>query len=558
MDAKKYKMTLLIKNVTIKIEWIFGRKRMAYYKVLLADDEKEIRQGIIQKIDWQANGFILAGDAANGREALELAQKIHPDVVMTDIKMPFMSGLELGEILAVEMPLTKLVLFSGFDDFEYAKQAIQINASEYILKPVDSKEVTALLQKLKKQLDHEMKERRDVEILRQNYIQSLPLLRQQFFSSLIEGNFSEKKIQELMKQYHINLKANCWAVTIIKGDNKENGGKGSLSGQAELVPLSLQQIVTENLARLYQTITFLYNDALVVLSLFQKKENILGYVSAINRICDMAGEILELSVTAGIGSVCYQLSHLKYSFKGAINALEYRVLLDDRAIFIDDVEPKGMQLDESEQKILINAIKLDTPAMVEKTVNHMIDYFKEVNTSITQYQIYMTELLSELFKIVKSYQIDLNEIFGTDFKGYFAMQDYESLEELKKWMIEVCVKINMKIKRERLDSAKILTEKAKEFVQKNYGNSDVSVEMLCSYIHVSPAYFSTIFKKETGSSFISYLTNIRMEEAIKLLNTTDDKTYVISAKVGYTEPNYFSYVFKKHFGISPSKYRNSR
>lgn len=531
---------------------------MAYYKVLLADDEKEIRQGIIQKIDWKANGFILAGDAANGREALELAQKIHPDVVMTDIKMPFMSGLELGEVLAVEMPLTKLVLFSGFDDFEYAKQAIQINASEYILKPVDSKEVTTLLQKLKKQLDHEMKERRDVEILRQNYIQSLPLIRQQFFSSLIEGSFSERKIQELMKQYHIDLKANCWAVTIIKGDNKENGGKGSLSGQAELVPLSLQQIVTENLARLYQTINFLYNDALVVLSLFQKKEDILGYISAINRICDMAGEILELSVTAGIGSVCYKLSHLRYSLEGAINALEYRVLLDDRAIFIDDVEPKGMQLEESEQKALINAIKLDTPDGIEKTVNHMIDYFKEVNTSISQYQIYMTELLSELFKIIKSYQIDLNEIFGTDFKGYFAMQDYESLEELKKWITEVSVKINMKIKRERLDSAKILTEKAKEFVQKNYGNSDVSVEMLCSYIHVSPAYFSTIFKKETGSSFVSYLTNIRMEEAVKLLNTTDDKTYVISAKVGYTEPNYFSYVFKKHFGISPSKYRNNR
>ena len=215
---------------------------MAYYKVLLADDEKEIRQGIIQKIDWEANGFILAGDASNGREALELAEKIHPDVVMTDIKMPFMSGLELGEILAVEMPLTKLVLFSGFDDFEYAKQAIKINASEYILKPVDSKEVTILLQKLKKQLDHEMKERRDVEILRQNYIQSLPLLRQQFFSSLMEGNFSEKRIQTLMKQYQINLKANCWTVTVIRGDIKENGGKyiatyGQTEGSARMAYL---------------------------------------------------------------------------------------------------------------------------------------------------------------------------------------------------------------------------------------------------------------------------------------------------------------------------------
>ena len=304
----------------------------------------------------------------------------------------------------------------------------------------------------------------------------------------------------------------------------------------------------------------MYNDGLVILSLFQKKEEVLGYVSAINRICDMARDVLELSVTAGIGSVCYKLSHLRYSFEGALSALDYRVLLDDRAIFIDDVEPnaKGLQLDESEQKALINAIKLDTPDNIQKTVNHMIDYFKEVNTSISQYQIYMTELLSELFKIVKSYQLDLNEIFGTDFKGYFAMQDYESLEEVKKWLTEVSVKINVKIKRERLDSTKILAEKAKEFVQKNYGNSDVSVEMLCSHLHVSPAYFSTIFKRETGSSFVSYLTDIRMEEAIKLLNTTDDKTYIISAKVGYTEPNYFSYVFKKHFGISPSKYRNNR
>lgn len=533
---------------------------MAYYKVLLADDEREIRQGIIQKIDWKANGFVLAGDASNGREALELAEKIQPHVVMTDIKMPFMSGLELGQKLAMQMPLTKLVLFSGFDDFEYAKQAIQINASEYILKPVDSKEVTILLQKLKKQLDCEMKERRDVEILRQNYIQSLPILRQQFFSSLVEGSFSEERIWELAKQYEIDLKANCWAVTVIRGDTKENGGKGSLSGQAELVPLSLQQIVSENLARLYRTINFLYNDALIIISLFEKKEEVLGYVGAMNRICDMARDVLELSVTAGIGSVCHKLSHLQYSFEGAVNALEYRMLLDESAIFIDDVEPnkKAVQLDESEQKALISAIKLDTAEKIEKTVHHMIDYFKQANTAMNQYQIYMTELFSELFKIVRAYQLDIEEIFGTDFKGYFSMQDYESLEGLKKWLTDVCIKISGRIKRERLDSTKILAEKAKEFVQKNYGNSDVSVEMLCSYLHVSPAYFSTIFKKETGSSFISYLTDVRMEEAVKLLNTTDDKTYIISAKVGYTEPNYFSYVFKKHFGVSPSKYRNGK
>ena len=113
------------------------------------------------------------------------------------------------------------------------------------------------------------------------------------------------------------------------------------------------------------------------------------------------------------------------------------------------------------------------------------------------------------------------------------------------------------IKRERMDSAKLLAEKTKAFIKEHYMESDISVESLCYYLHVSPAYFSTIFKKETGVNFITSLTDVRMEEAIKFLNTTDDKTYIISSKVGYTEPNYFSYVFKKHFGVSPSKYRNT-
>ena len=132
-----------------------------------------------------------------------------------------------------------------------------------------------------------------------------------------------------------------------------------------------------------------------------------------------------------------------------------------------------------------------------------------------------------------------------------------SLDDLGGWIFEACYKISLMIKRERMDSAKLPADRTKEFIKEHYMESDISVETLCNYLHVSPAYFSTIFKKETGVSFITYLTDLRMEEAIKLLNTTDDKTYIISSKVGYTEPNYFSYVFKKHFGVSPSKYRST-
>ena len=142
---------------------------MEQYRVLLADDEAEIRQGISRKIDWAAQGFVLAGEAENGAEALELAEQIRPDVVLTDIKMPFMDGLELCRRLRRELPAAKLVVFSGFDDFEYARQAVSMGVSEYIMKPVNARELEEVLAGLRTQLEAQRQQRRDMEALRRRY-----------------------------------------------------------------------------------------------------------------------------------------------------------------------------------------------------------------------------------------------------------------------------------------------------------------------------------------------------------------------------------------------------
>ena len=126
---------------------------------------------------------------------------------------------------------------------------------------------------------------------------------------------------------------------------------------------------------------------------------------------------------------------------------------------------------------------------------------------------------------------------------------------MKEWFISKAIIVNDFIKKERVNSTHLLVEKAKKYIYENYSDSELSVEKMCKELHVSPTYFSTIFKKETEMNFVNYLTTIRLEEAVKLLNTTDDKTYVIAASVGYPEANYFSYVFKKKYGVSPLKYR---
>ena len=188
---------------------------MESYRVLLVDDEEDIRVGISRKIDWEGLGYALVGEAENGRDALELAESLQPDVVLTDIKMPFMDGLELCRILTERLPASKFVVFSGFDDFEYAKQAIQMNVSEYILKPINAPELTAVLERLHSQLDAERAERRDAQQLRERYEESLPLLRSLFLTRLLDGRVPQERVAELSERYDLALTGTAFTAAAV-------------------------------------------------------------------------------------------------------------------------------------------------------------------------------------------------------------------------------------------------------------------------------------------------------------------------------------------------------
>ena len=175
------------------------------YKIMLVDDEEEVRTSIIRKIDWQDAGFEVIGDAENGKEALEKIEQNEPDVVLTDIRMPYMDGLEMAENIRQRYPSIKIVIFSGFDEFEYAKKAIKLNVIEYILKPVNVEELTAILKKIKKNLDEEIEQKRNVTLLRESYIKSLPAIREHFLNDLIHGGMEEAQIEEKLNEYAIDV-----------------------------------------------------------------------------------------------------------------------------------------------------------------------------------------------------------------------------------------------------------------------------------------------------------------------------------------------------------------
>ena len=178
---------------------------MDKYSVLLVDDEEEVIQVIMKKINWEGLGFCVAGYANNGVKAFEMVEEFQPDVVMTDIRMPFMDGMELSRRIKAEYPATKILFFTGFDEFEYAKGAVHLEVEEYILKPVNSLELTNVFTELKIKLDQEISEKRNVEVLQKYYMESLPLLQANFYSSLIEGRIREEEISGYLTDYQLSF-----------------------------------------------------------------------------------------------------------------------------------------------------------------------------------------------------------------------------------------------------------------------------------------------------------------------------------------------------------------
>ena len=186
------------------------------YKILLVDDEEEVRTSIIRKIDWEKTGFTVIGDAENGRDALEKIELLEPDVVLTDIRMPYMDGLELAAELHRSRPSIRLVIFSGYDDFEYAKQAIRLDITEYILKPVNARELTEILEKLRASLDEEIERLRGETALRESFAKNLDVLRENFLGNLVKGKAESAQIARSMEEYGLGLmRGNCWTALKI-------------------------------------------------------------------------------------------------------------------------------------------------------------------------------------------------------------------------------------------------------------------------------------------------------------------------------------------------------
>lgn len=537
---------------------------MCLYKIMLVDDEEEVRTSIIRKIDWEDAGFEVIGDAENGTEALEKIELNEPDVVLTDIRMPYMDGLALAERIRQLYPSMKIVIFSGFDEFEYAKKAIKLNVIEYILKPVNVEELTAILKKIKRNLDEEIEQKRNVNLLRESYIRNLPMIREHFLNDLIHGEMDRQAISGKLREYEIDIDhAEKWVAAAIHLEPDEKVDKAlSLHRERELIPISVRNLIEEKLKDQYRFTMFHSSFETIIISAVDKHNTQTGLVALLSDICKETKKILEVSVTIGVGESCSNLSHVGTSVHSALNALGYRAVTGSGGlIYIHDVEPANhgkLQFDSRTETELIAAVKFGPEEKICSVVADVVGKMEAAKVHYRQYQAYILAVINALSQLAQQYDLRINEMFGVESDYFEILTKVEKVENLRQYLTSVAFKMNEAMAEERSNTTQNVIREAKQYIQNNYRDPDLSVEKICRHLHLSQAYFSTMFKKETGQAYIAYLTDVRLNRAVELLMTTDDKTYIIAEKVGYPEQNYFSYVFKKKFGMSPTKYRGSR
>ena len=532
-------------------------KKMERYKVILVDDEAEVIDMIEKKIHWNDLGFEVAGSATNGVKALELVEKLQPDVVLTDIKMPYMDGLELSRRLNREYPNIYIMLCTGFDEFEYAKEAVHLEIKEYMLKPVNATELSESLTNLKHTLDREREEKLNVKKLNDYFQEVLPKLQSNFFISLIEGRVEKHDYERFLQAYQVDMKGPLFGCVIFHtSENHVPEGMNPL-----LLSMSVEREIKQRLMDQWNCREFIYmGNTLLILEL-DAEDKITQITDACDRFCRWAYRIMGAVVTAGIGTVCDSLYEISLSYERAREAVSYRVLYGTkRAINIGEIVPKEqikpVQSEESRMQTLFRAIRIGDSAEIERAAYGEMEKLHKNTETMSQYNLATMEIVSGFFKFCTDNSLDFNKISGNMQNIYEKVSQMDE-SSLTAWIVQMSETISEKLKCARNSSARRLIVEAQNIVKERYMEADISLDEVCAVLGVSNSYFSSVLKKEAGKSFISYLTDYRMDIAAEMILNTDEKSYTIAEKVGYLDANYFSYVFKKKFGVSPSKYRAS-
>lgn len=534
-------------------------------KVFLVEDEMIMRQGIKNNIPWQDYGYEFVGEASDGELAYPLILKEKPDILITDIKMPFMDGLELSRLVRRELPATKIIVLSGYDEFDYAKQAISIGITDYLLKPISSAQLLEAVDRVKAiieeerarellvaQYEKENQENRDYEMSR-------------YFNDLVSGKLTTAEILEKAREWDMDFTGTCYTILLFKVMAQNSLYSYSQDREHVLEEMSLQLAKEKRIHVFHRgaegwALVFQAQDEVELAQLLARTKEYMG---------DTVKKYPGLEYFGGVGSTIQRLGDFRISYREASKAFAGRFFTQLNQILswqevyglsasgAEQIDFQSVNISGIDRKRIEIFLGSGTEEEIDGFVEEYFNNVGEENCKSLMFRQYIAMDMSLCsMNFVQSQGIGL-EAVSEEYRDVKNLADnIHSMEGLKSRMKEMLQEVIRLRDRQSANKYGVLMKDAIAYMQEHYHEDDISLNKVAANINISPSYFSTIFRQEMGKTFVEYLTGLRMDKAKEQLMCTGKKTSEIGFDVGYRDSHYFSYIFKKTQGCTPKEYRS--
>lgn len=537
-------------------------RKIMMFKVFLVEDEIVVREGIRNNINWEQYGFIYAGDSSDGELALPLIRSIQPDLLITDIKMPFMDGLALIELIRKELPKTKIVIISGYDDFSYAQQAIRMGVEQYLLKPIAKEKMVETLIALQKKMEDEHQQQEYLEKFQREAQEYETFSRRRFFEKIVTGGLSVLEISETAKTMDIDINAPFYNIVLFSLSSAGYNGSAPESYTDALA--AVQDNITQFFLSHPELILFRWNVTTYAVLVKGGQGEIDGLthdcIENIRSRFTTAARDVDWYIACG--TPVSRLGNIPACFTEASRVLSYRYLSPEDNILseasISNFRKRDSLKSDSDSKELCQERirSFLSSGSVEEIDRFLDQLFQNAGEEAVSEPMFCRYLTMTIYFAAVEY-LDSIGCRADDFSPLeIRPKDDTSTKEeacqYARWVLGQAIELrDSESKKQQRD----LLTKAMGFIDEHYPDESISLDRVAREVNISPNYFSAMFSQEVGQTFVEYLTSKRIGEAKRILRQTDKRSSEIAFAVGYKDPHYFSFVFRKVAGCTPSDYR---
>jgi len=530
-------------------------KKNELLSVLILDDEYLVRELLKRSVEWEAVGMKVVAESSSAMEALEIIDELHPQVVFADICMPVMDGLEFSRRVLTKNRQTKIIILTGHDEFDYARECVKLGVSDFLLKPVDRDEIHKVLISARDSILQERNRTEEYEKLKDQIKRSFSCLKERLLNDLLISPMENGEIEEKLAFYGISLEGRHFQVAVLSPSPHTQGIKGESEEERLILRMRCLSRIEEYYLNEEELSAFYGPRGNIVLLNSAPELDLSDHCEVIrNNLTDL----LHCSLATGIGGIKEGLTGISLSYDEANRALEYTAIEGRNAVVLfSDINLSSRGKEIHLDRLLRDfsfALGAGLKEKCHDICRSVLDV-QDKDPKLLSIRSAASSLISVVLNKIVEGNIATERVFTEGDQPYQCIFQIKTFPEMNRYLRELIDRAVDAINSQQNKRVSKLVSEVGTYLKENYHKADLSQTEVARLFHVNSSYLSRKFKQETGESFVDYLAHIRIEQAVNLFKTTDKRNYEVADEVGIADPHYFSIFFKRHIGMSISDYR---